>query len=278
MANYQYISHSPSAANRYTYATSNITDEDTGKIVFYNNMLIGVASGDVYKGGKNNILRYEILTENRTWYIDTGSVAFGNDASQNYLPGARNELNQLLENQLVIMDLLNVSAAMTADLEYKGRNMDTQRKAIRYYYERLMQRNADLIDGGVLENVQTGTTELTGRYGNYLEKIAKDQRPLRIGIAPLVPIIIKATIIVAVAVIAYMIVRSIFVESKTDLKEAKDLANTIAGMDKDTAKQYIKYLDKLTGSGFMTQLKWIAIVGGTAFVAYHGLNYLQKGK
>lgn len=271
-----YVRTDSAVANRYTYAASNITDDDTGRQVFSSGALIGVSTGAVYK--VNNKDRYEIISENRTWFITIEDVRFGDNVSGRYASTAQSDLAKLIENQTKILDLLSVSAAMVADLERQGRNMDTQRNAIKYYYERLFQRNSDLIDAGILQNVQTGKTELADQYGQYLEKIANNQRPLRIGVAPFVPLIIKGIVVIAVAVTAYLIIRAIFVQSQTDLKAADALARTIASMDKQTANKYLDTIKRINSGGFMNQLKWIAIIAGTAFVAYKAIPYIMDKK
>ncbi|MDL2262735.1 hypothetical protein LJC11_04445 [Bacteroidales bacterium OttesenSCG-928-I21] len=270
---------SESIANLLVVATQNLTDTVTGKAGFRSGQTIGIATGwiDKYSDGNNYAEVYR-SSDNTFYPCRMDYISFTKNQSAEMKAKAQNYLDDLLKNHEDIMSDVLVCSGFVAELEKKGYDCTSQRNTLKYLYSRLESRNNELLQSSYITVTEKGEeSTLSSLYGNYLNKIANDQR---ISIAVTTIIIITAVVTLAAATAAYAFLSHKYSESKADLKVSDDLKRALQNVDSETRtkiladlenqvdKAYAKGVLNSKIGGFFGGIKNLALIAGGAFLVF----------
>lgn len=231
----------------------------TGYIIQYKNFAGEYV--EIYNSNKNAVSYVDIRMinyeeQNTSLKVDIGITA-------------QSELDKLIATNMEIMDNLLAASGIAMAAERNGVNVSAYRQRIKILYQNLEYRNNELAESGFLETKEKGATPLYD-FSADLVKVLKDKPA--IGLEPATTIlIVKASIALIFAVVAYVTIKTLLTGGKSDLSEARKLVTEIARLEPEQAKVANDILGKYySGSGIGTIVKY----GVIAAAAFLGFNYL----
>ncbi len=265
-----------SIANMVAVAMDDIyhIDEDgniTGRRMYRMGDKIGLATGYVIRYAETSGDFVEIYNSNKNSISFVRIILLDFQENKNNTTvsiNAQSDLDKLLSTQVEIMDNLIAASSIAMAAECNGMDVSSYRIRIKQLYLNLAERNQKLIDSGFIENEVKGATMLSD-LSDDLGRVLKDKPA--IGIEATTILIIKASIILVFAVIAYVTIKTLLTGGKDDLDEARKLVAEISKLDPEQAKAAKDILGKYYSS---SGIKDIVIYGAIGLAAFLGFKYL----
>jgi len=265
-----------SIANTIAVANEDIFHiDDTGKLttnrIFRRGDKIGLATGYVFRVKETTGDFVEIYNSQKKYFYDVRIIYLEFLENKSLLSlnwaNAQTDLQKLLATHAEIMDNLIAASSIAMNAERKGADVSVYRHRIKQLYQSLSNRNEELLNGGFLENKVSGTTNLV-EFSDSLNRVIQDKPA--IGLAPIAIFLIKASVILVFAVLAYATINMLLTGGKSDLSEAKKLVAEISKLDPEQAKVVKDVLNKYYGSSVGNLFTYAFLAAG----AFLGFKYL----